>query len=50
VRSTEFSHTDRLRYRKLPRSYIMPTVFMPIKSLVMAIKTVIMETKWPINE
>ena len=49
ARSTEFPYDDRLRYRKLPRSYIMTTVFMPIKSLVMAIKTVVMETKWPIN-
>lgn len=50
VRCAGLSHDDRLRCHGLPRSWVVTTVFRVMKSLVRAMKTVVMEKDRQINE
>ena len=49
VRCAGLSHDDRLRCHGLPRSWVVTTVFRVMKSLVRAMKTVVMPAKGQIS-
>lgn len=50
VRCAENFYDDRLRYREVPMLWVMTTVFLAIKAVVMAMKTVIVRKSRRINE
>ncbi|WP_298551201.1 hypothetical protein [uncultured Parabacteroides sp.] len=50
MRCAENFHDDRLRYREVPMLWVMTTVFLAIKAVVMAMKTVIVRKSRRINE
>ena len=49
VRCAELSHDDRLRCREVPMSWVVTTVFMAIKSVLIAMKTVVVRKSRQIN-
>jgi len=50
MRCAELFHDDRLRCRELPCSWVVTTVFVAMKPIFKAIKTVVAAEGWQIDE